>query len=155
MTSQILDETDLRILRALQENCRLTNKELAARINLSMTPTFERMKRLEAQGFIRNYVAVLDAEKLERGFVVYCNVSMKQINSRIAEDFSRSVNEWKEVSECYNVSGDFDYMLKIYVQSMKKYQEFVINRIGALDYISRIWSVFVMDTLKLTYGIPV
>lgn len=155
MTQQTLDETDLAILRALQKDCRLTTKELAGKIHLSTTPTFERLRRLERQGFIHKYVAVLDAEKLERGFVVFCNISMKQINTRIAEDFQQQVEGWNEVSECYNVSGTCDYMMKVFVSSMNKYQKFIIEKLGTLDYIARIQSTFVMDTLKLTYGIPV
>lgn len=152
---QTLDETDIAILRAMQEDCRLTTKELAAKIHLSTTPTFERLKRLERQGFIHKYVAVLDAEKLERGFVVFCNVSMKQINARIATDFQEQIEGWPEVSECYNVSGNCDYMMKVFVKSMAKYQQFIIEKVGALEYVGRIQSIFVMDTLKLTYGIPV
>lgn len=152
---QTLDETDLRILRAVQEDCRITNKDLAALIHLSTTPTFERLKRLERMGFIQRYVAVLDAAKLDRGFMVFCNVSMKQINQQIAEDFAARVQNWPEVSECYNVSGDSDYMLKIFVPSMSDYQKFVVEKVGSLEYISRIQSVFVMDTLKLTYGVPI
>lgn len=155
MVQQTLDETDLAILRAMQEDCRLTTKELASKIHLSTTPTFERLRRLERQGFIHKYVAVLDAEKLERGFVVFCNISMKQINKQIAQDFQEEVEKWNEVSECYNVSGNCDYMMKVFVSSMAKYQQFIVEKVGALEYVSRIQSIFVMDTLKLTYGIPV
>lgn len=151
---QNLDETDLNILRALQEDCRLTNKDLAARIHLSSTPTFERLKRLERLGYVQKYVAVLDASKLDRGFQVICNIGMKQINQVIAEDFRQQVKQWKEVAECYNVSGDCDYMMKVYVPNMVQYQKFIVEKVGALDYIARIQSIFVMDTLKLTYGIP-
>lgn len=153
--TQTLDETDLRILRAVQEDCRITNKDLAAQIHLSTTPTFERLRRLERMGFIQRYVAVLDANKLDRGFQVICNISMKQINRNIAEDFAAVVKEWPEVSECYNVSGDCDYMMKVFVPNMLAYQRFVIEKVGALDYVARIQSVFVMDTLKMTYGVPV
>jgi len=155
MSTQTLDETDLRILRAVQEDCRITNKDLAAQIHLSTTPTFERLRRLERMGFIQRYVAVLDANKLDRGFQVICNISMKQINRNIAEDFAETVKGWTEVSECYNVSGDCDYMMKVFVPNMLAYQRFVIEKVGALDYIARIQSVFVMDTLKMTYGVPV
>jgi Lrp/AsnC family leucine-responsive transcriptional regulator len=152
---QELDQTDLRILRLLQENCKLTTKELAAAINLSTTPTFERQRKLERMGIIKGYVAVLDADLMERGFMVYCNVSMSKINRSIAEQFSQEVQTWAEVSECYNVSGQGDYMLKVCVSSMKQYQEFVLNRIGAFPHIAHIQSVFVMGTLKHIYGIPV
>lgn len=152
---QTLDETDLKILRAVQEDCRITNKDLAALIHLSTTPTFERLKRLERMGFIQRYVAVLDANKLNRGFQVICNVSMKQINRHIAEDFRQVVLNWSEVSECYNVSGDCDYMMKVFVPDMSVYQRFIVEKVGALEYVARIQSIFVMDTLKMTYGVPV
>lgn len=152
---QNLDETDLKILRAMQEDCRLTNKDLAAMIHLSTTPTFERLKRLERLGFIQKYVAVLDPNKLDRGFQVICNIGMKQINKTVAKDFQDHVQQWNEVAECYNVSGDCDYMLKVFVPNMATYQNFIIEKVGSLDYIARIQSIFIMDTLKMTYGIPV
>lgn len=152
---QELDETDIRILRILQENCRLTTKELALKIHLSTTPTFERQKRLERMGFISKYIAVLDAGRLDRGFMVFCNVSMKQINREIASDFAAVVSQWGEVTECYNISGDGDYLLKICVSSMRNYQEFILNKLGAFPYVAHLWSIFVMDTLKLNYGITI
>ncbi len=151
---QELDSIDLLILKLLQQNAKLTTKELAREIHLSTTPTFERQKRLERMGFIQKYVAVLDGDRLERGFVVFCNVSMAKINHEIAQDFTLAVQEWDEVSECYNVSGEGDYMLKVCVSSMKKYQEFVLNKIGSFPHIGHIQSIFVMGTLKLTYGFP-
>lgn len=150
-----LDETDIRILRILQENCRLTTKELALKIHLSTTPTFERQKRLERMGFISKYIAVLDAGRLDRGFMVFCNVSMKQINREIASDFAAVVSQWGEVTECYNISGDGDYLLKICVSSMRNYQEFILNKLGAFPYVAHLRSIFVMDTLKLNYGITI
>lgn len=149
-----LDAIDLKILRVLQADCRLTTKEVAQRVNLSTTPVFERIKRLEKDGYILKYVAVLDANKLNRGFTVYCNVRLKQINKQIAEDFSKAMLEWDEVSECYNVSGEFDYLLKVQAPNMKEYQSFVINVLGTLDFLANIQSVFVMDTVKIGYGIP-
>lgn len=151
---QDLDDIDLKILKLLQQNCELTTKELAALIHLSPTPTFERKKRLERLGFIRGYMAVLDGEQMERGFVVYCNVTMRQINKSIAEQFSQYVQEWNEVTECYNVSGDFDYLMKICCSSMKQYQEFILNKIGAFPHVAHLQSIFVMGTLKFSYGFP-
>lgn len=151
---QELDAIDIKILRLLQDNCKLTIKEIAEKINLSTTPAFERQKRLEKAGFIQKYVAVLDSAKLGRGFMVFCNVSMRQINKDIAEDFAAQVTLWPEVSECYNVSGDCDYLLKICVNSMQQYQEFILNKIGTFNHIAHIQSVFVMGTLKQSYGVP-
>ena len=117
-----LDKTDLQILRTLQENARLTTKELAARVSLSSTPVFERLKRLESGGYIKKYIAVLDAEKLNQGFVVFCSVKLRRLNRDIAAEFSRMIQGIPEVTECYNISGSYDYLLKIHAPNMKYYQ---------------------------------
>ena len=130
-----LDETDLRILSLLQDDSRLTNKELAAKIHLSPTPTFERVKRLEREGYIRKYMAVLDAEKINRGFIAFCNLRMKQHSYENAQRIIQAVQLIPEIVECYNISGDYDFMLKIYVSDMKAYQEFVLRILGDLDCI--------------------
>ena len=145
-----MDAVDLQILRALQENARLTTKELAARVNLSTTPVFERMKRLERSGFIKQYVAVLDAEKLGRGFTVFCSVKLKQMNRDVARDFISVIRDIPQVAECYNISGEYDYLLKIHAPDMKYYNEFIINVLGNISSIGSILSSFVMDEIKNT-----
>ncbi|NLV53054.1 MAG: Lrp/AsnC family transcriptional regulator [Bacteroidales bacterium] len=152
--SHELDDTDLQILRIVQKNGRLTNKEISQMIHLSVTPTYERLRRLERLGYIKGYVAILDAHKMERGFMVFCSVTMNQINKHIAQDFCETVGEWDEVTECYNVSGDGDYLLKVCVNSMQKYQQFILEKLGAFPHVFHVRSTFVMDTLKLTYGFP-
>lgn len=152
---ETLDKTDLQILRTLQENARLTIKELAARVSLSSTPVFERLKRLEAGGYIKKYIAVLDAEKLNRGFVVFCHVKMDRLNREIAQEFSRIVRDIPEVTECYNISGSFDYLLKIHAPDMKYYQKLVLNVLGTIEHLASLESVFVMDEVKHAYGIRV
>lgn len=149
-----LDKTDLQILRILQENARLTTKELAARVHLSPTPVFERLKRLDSEGYIRKYVAVLDAEKLHCGFVVFCSVKLRRLNRDIAAEFTRIVRGIPEVTECYNISGDYDYLLKIHAPDMKYYQEFTLNVLGTIDSLGSLMSSFVMDEVKHDYGIP-
>ena len=150
-----LDQTDLKILRILQQNARLTNKELAAQVNLSTTPVFERLKRLERNGYIQKYVAVLDADKLNRGFIVFCNVKMSRLSKEIARDFMERMLNIPEVTECYNISGQFDYLLKIHAPDMRYYQQFVLNVLGTIENLGSLESTFVMDTLKLEYGIGV
>lgn len=150
-----LDATDLLILRAVQQNARLTTKELAAMAGLTTTPVYERLKRLEQAGFIRRYVAVLDAEKLGKGFSVFCNVKLKRINRDIASHFTEMVMGLPEVAECYNISGSFDYMLKIRVPDMKSYQAFLLNTLGSVDFLSSVESVFVMDEVKRDIGISI
>lgn len=150
-----LDKTDLQILRTLQENARLTMKELAARVNLSSTPVFERLKRLEANGYIKRYIAVLDAEKLGKGFVIFCHVKMARLNREIAQEFAQIIRGIPEVTECYNISGSFDYLLKIHAPDMKYYQQFVLNVLGTIEHLGSLESVFVMDEVKHEYGVNV
>lgn len=150
-----LDHIDLQILRTLQDNARLTTKELAARVHLSTTPVFERLKRLEAQGYIKKYIAVLDAEKLNRGFLVFCRVKLRQLNKEIAEEFTGIIREIPEVTECYNISGSYDYLLKIHASDMKYYQEFLLNVLGTIESLGSMESTFVMDEVKQVYGIQV
>ena len=148
-----LDKVDLQILRTLQENARLTTKELASRVSLSSTPVFERWRRLENDGYIKRYIAVLDAEKLNRGFIVFCNVKMSRMNRDVAAGFAQRMKELPEVSECYNISGSFDYLLKVQAPNMKYYQEFILNVLGTVENLGSIESVFVMDVVKQEYGI--
>jgi Lrp/AsnC family leucine-responsive transcriptional regulator len=155
MADLVLDSTDLQILRALQDNARLTTKELAARVNLSTTPVFERMKRLEKEGFIKKYVAVLDAEKLGRGFTVFCSVKLKQMTQSVARDFISVIRDVPQVAECYNISGEYDYLLKIQAPDMKYYNEFIINVLGNIDAIGSTLSSFVMNEIKNTHGLYV
>lgn len=150
-----LDKTDLQILRILQENARLTTKELAARVNLSSTPVYERLKRLETQGYIKKYIAVLDAEKVDQGFVVFCKVKLRRLNKLIANDFIQVIRNIPEVTECYNISGNYDYLLKIHAPDMKYYQQFLLEVLGTIDSLGSLESTFVMDEVKHVYGIHI
>ena len=150
-----IDATDLQILRELQQNARLTTKELAARVNLSTTPVFERVKRLERDGIISRYIAVLNAEKLNQGFVVFCQVKMNRLGRDIAADFSERIANIPEVAECYNISGQYDYLLKVHAPNMKYYQEFVLNVLGTIPHLGSLESTFVMDEIKHEYGVTI
>ena len=151
--TETLDETDLQILRTLQRNAKLTTKELADAVHLTPTPVFERQKRLEKRGYIRKYVAIIDAEKMGLGLQVYCKVKLKQINHEIAKQFTHRIMRMPEVTECYNTSGAYDYLLKVLARDMKQYQEFVLNKLGELESLSSIESTFVMSEVKQNYGI--
>ena len=150
-----LDATDVAILRHLQQDARLTTKELAAKVHLSTTPVYERVKRLEREGYIKKYVTILDAEKLNKGFIVFCSVKLKNINKELADEFCATIRDIPEVTECYNVSGRYDYLLKIHAPHMKYYQEFLLNVLGTIDALGSLESTFVMDEVKHEYGIPV
>jgi Transcriptional regulators len=151
----VLDKTDLQILRTLQNNSKLTTKELAAQVHLSTTPVFERLKRLESEGYIKKYIAVLDAQKLNLGFTVFCSVKLRRLSRDIAEEFTRIIQDIPEVTECYNISGEYDYLLKIHAPDMKYYQEFIFNILGKIDSLRSLTSTFVMDDVKHNYGISI
>ena len=150
-----LDSTDIAILRILQEDASLTNKEIAARVYLSPTPVFERIKRLQDQGYIRKYVAVLDAEKLDCSFISFCYIKLKQHTFENANRLMDAVQAMDEVGECYNISGDYDFLMKVYVSSMKEYQQFVLRILGELDCIGGLNSSFVMGEVKNTHAVPI
>ena len=150
---ETLDEVDLQILRTLQKNAKLTTKELAAAVNLTPTPVFERQKRLERKDYIKKYVAILNPEKLGQGLQVFCKVKLKQINHEIADSFVRRIQRIPEVTECYNTSGSYDYLLKVRARDMKQYQAFVLNKLGEIDSLASIESTFVMSEVKQNYGI--
>jgi Lrp/AsnC family leucine-responsive transcriptional regulator len=150
-----LDDTDLQILRTLQKNAKLTTKELADAVHLTPTPVFERQKRLEKRGYIKKYVAILDAEKLGKGLLVFVKVKLKQINHEIADAFVRRIKRMPEVTECYNTSGAYDYLLKVRAESMQQYQEFILYKLGEIDQLSSIESTFVMSEVKQAYGINI
>lgn len=143
-----LDETDIAILRELQSDSRLSVRQLAARVHRSPTPVYERLRRLEESGILRSYTIDIDREQAGGGLTVFCNVSLKHINSEIHESFAAAVRAMPQVSECHNISGDYDYMLKVEVPDMKSYRSFVTDILGSLPMLDSVHSVFVMDTIK-------
>lgn len=150
-----LDETDIRILRCLQQNARLTIKEIASEVMLSTTPVFERIKRMEREGYIKRYATILDAEKLHKGFIVFCSVKLKPLNKQVAHEFCETIRGISEVTECYNISGRYDYLLKVHAPNMKYYQEFVLNVLGQLSMLSSLESTFVMEEIKNDFGVAI
>lgn len=149
-----LDETDILILRELQDDGHLTIKELSQRVHLSVSPVYERVRRLEREGFIKRYVAVLDPEKLDCGFLAFCYLKMKQHSHENAVLIMERVQNIPEIAECYNISGDFDFLLKIYVRNMKQYQEFVMRILGDIPAIGSLNSSFVLGEVKNSHRLP-
>ncbi len=154
LSMENLDLTDLALLKLLQENSNYTTKEIAARVNLSATPVYERLRKLEKEGYIKKYVALLDAEKLGRELIVFCNITLKQHTKVIGNKFVTDIIALQEVTECYNISGDYDFMLKVLVKNMKDYQDFVINSLGSVENIGSAHSTFVIGTIKHTNSVP-
>ena len=152
---ETLDDIDIQILRHLQANARLTFKEIASLVNLSSTPAFERVKRLERDGYIKRYVTILDAEKLNKGFVVFCSVKLNPLNKKVAQEFCDTILNIPEVTECYNISGQYDYLLKVHAPDMRRYQEFILNVLGELPMLGSITSTFVMEEIKNEFGVTI
>ena len=146
-----LDERDLAILRILQQNARATVKEIADQINLSTTPVHERIKRLESQGVIKQYATLLQPSKVQKGLMVICYVSLKQHNKSAGAKFIKSILEMPEVIECYNISGEFDFMLKVVAEHMDDYYHFHVNKLSQAENIGQLQSVFVMGVIKETH----
>lgn len=151
-TQQVsLDEKDLQILRVLQENGKLSIREVASKVNLSPSPTQERIRRLENEGVITQYGALLNPRKLGKGIIVICHVTIKEHNKHAAQAFIDKITSFKEVIECYNIAGDFDFMLKIITDSMETYHHFFVNELSEVPNIGHTKSIFVMDVIKHTH----
>ena len=153
--SYTLDSKDMEILRALQHNARLSNKELSAKVHLSTTPTYERVKRLEKLGFIKEYATILDEAKVNKGFAVFCSIKLRRINSEYANAFTDMIKKVPEVTECYNISGSFDYLMRVQVPDMRSYQKLLLEVVGRHENIDSMESTFVMEEIKHDYGVGV
>ena len=150
-----LDSTDVAILKIMQEDATLSTRQIAQRVGLSPTPVFERIRRMRAEGYIRKISAVLDEEKLGCSFVAFCYIKMKQHTYENASKIMKAVQKIDEIAECYNVTGDYDFLMKVYVSSMKAYQEFILNTLGAIESVGSIESTFVMSEIKNDCGISI
>ena len=146
--SVALDATDIRILRILQQNARISVKEIAEDVHLSTTPVHERIKRLERTGIIKQYTALLDSAKVKKALKVICYVSLKEHSKTAGTRFIKHINALDEVIECYNISGEFDFMLKVVAENMDDYYNFHVNKLSQSENIGNVQSVFVMGVLK-------
>ena len=156
MTNQeSLDETDIKILKLLQQNSHMTVKELAARVHLSTSPTFERQKRLEREGYIKRYTAVVDHHKMGHNVIVLCNIRLKQHTHDLIQQFMDTVQSIDRITECYNTTGDYDFQIKVYAHDMKDYQDFMLNTLGNIDCIGSLHSIIVIGEIKDSHYIHV
>jgi Lrp/AsnC family leucine-responsive transcriptional regulator len=150
-----IDEIDKKILRLLQENARWTYKEIAEKINLSLTPVHDRIKKLENDGIIEKYVALLNKKKLGLGLTVYSQVTLIRQTKEVSEKFDKEISKLPEVVECNFVSGSFDYLLKIQVPNMEDYHNFHQLKLSVIEGVSLINSFFVMSEVKNTTEIGI
>jgi len=146
-----LDDKDLAILRLLQQNARITVKEISDNIHLSTTPVHERIKRMEDTGVIKQYATLVDHAKVKKGLMVICYVSLKQHNKSSGLKFIKAIQEMHEVIECYNISGEFDFMLKVVAENMDAYYDFHVNKLSQVENMGHLQSVFVMGIIKQTH----
>ncbi len=149
------DKTDKKILSFLQKDSKMTTKELSIYLDLSNTAIYERIKKLEKAGVIEKYVAIVNKEKVAKGFMVYCQIKLVQHKQEFVSKFEKEVVKFDEVLECYNISGDYDYILKIVVKNMKAYRDFLNNKLTSLDHISSAHSNFIINEVKNTLEIVV
>ncbi|RMZ60164.1 Lrp/AsnC family transcriptional regulator [Chryseobacterium nematophagum] len=148
--SYIPDEKDSSILRLLQKDAKLSVREIAAKINLSPTPTHERIKRMEKLGIIKEYATIIDRKKINKGIMVICMIALNAHNKKTATEFIEEVVKLKEVIEFYNISGEFDFMLKILAPNMDDFHDFFINKLSEIEGIGQTKSIFVMNSIKET-----
>jgi len=151
----ILDETDKKILRLLQVDAHLTLKDMAGKINLSLTPVHDRVKRLEKEGIIEKYVSILNKKKLGKNLTVYCQVTLVKQTHDVSEGFNESIRNMPEVMECDFVSGTFDYMLKVVLPDMESYHHFHQKKLSVLPEVSLINSFFIISEVKSTTVLPI
>lgn len=145
-----MDATDKKLLELLQKDTKKTTKELSLKLNLSVTAVYERIKKLERDGIIDKYVALLNRNKINKGFVVFCHLKLLQHTKEFINQFEKEVVQLNEVLECFHVSGDYDYILKICVKDMEEYHEFMVTKLTTLQHIGSTHSTFMIGEVKNT-----
>lgn len=147
------DYTDKHLLALLQEDSKRTNKEYANILGLSTTAVYERIKRLEKSGVVKRYVALLDKKKIQKAFQVLCHVKLTQHIEKNVKQFESEIVKLEEVSECYHISGEYDYILKVHVSDMEAYRDFMVTKLTAINNIGSTHSSFVISEVKYTTAI--
>lgn len=146
----MLDQLDKKLLLLLQTDTKKTTKELSLKLNLSVTAVYERIKKMEREGIIANYVALLNRNKIDKSFVVFCHIKLVQHSKEFLTKFESEVIQLDEVLECFHVSGDYDYILKILVKNMEEYREFMVTKLTTLQHIGSTHSTFMIGEVKNT-----
>ncbi len=148
-----LDAIDKQLLQYLQEDSKQTNKELSNKLNLSVTAVYERIKKLERSGVISKYVTLIDKKKVDKAFVTFCSIKLVQHSKDYVIDFEKEVANLEEVLECYHISGDYDYLLKVLVSDMDEFREFMVKKLTSISHIGSTHSAFMINEVKHTTSI--
>ena len=143
-----LDKTDKKLINLLQTDSKQTTKKLSLQLNLSVTAVYERIKKLEKEGIVKKYVAIISKNKIEKSFLVFCHIKLTQHTKEFVNTFEREIIKLEEVSECFHVSGDYDYILKIYVKDMQEYRDFMVTKLTAIKHIGSTHSIFAISEVK-------
>ena len=143
-----LDTIDQQILMLLQQNSKMNIKEIALKVGLTASPTYDRIKRLEKSGVITRYVAEINREKVGLDLVVFCQVTLQVHSKKLITQFESAVEKMPEVLGCYHIAGNFDYLLKIVTPNIKSYQFFLKNKLSVLESVANVQSNFVMSAVK-------
>lgn len=144
---ETLDELDYKLLDLLKKNAKAPTKYLAAEIGLSVTPTFERIRRMERLGIITGYTVTLDKRKIEKGLRVLCQVSLKEHKEELIALFETEIKALDEVNECMHIAGNFDYLLIVEVKDIQAYEFFLKQKLAKLATISNVQSSFVLGQI--------
>jgi len=147
------DDIDRKLLYLLQTESKQTNKALSHKLNLSVTAVYERIKKLENNAVIKNYVALVDRKAVDKDFVAFCHVKLIQHSQDYVVKFEREVRKLDEVLECYHLSGDYDYLLKVLVEDMEAFRDFMVNKLTKIDHIGSTHSMFMINEVKHTTAI--
>jgi Lrp/AsnC family leucine-responsive transcriptional regulator len=151
----MLDDIDRALLKLLQKDCKQTNKALSLQLGLSVTAVYERIRKLEKNGIISDYVALVDKKKVDKAFVTFSHVKLLQHSQDYVIKFEREVRKLEEVLECYHLSGDYDYLLKVMVKDMEAFREFMVKKLTNIDHIGSTHSMFVISEVKHTTALTI
>lgn len=153
--SYTLDETDKAVLYILQQNSRTTIKEMAKRLNLSTTPIFDRMKKLEKAGVIKQYVALVEPKLVGKSLTVFINLSIKEHGKEAINEFLNTITAFPEVIECHHITGNADFILKVILADIEAYNQFILDKLSVIPNIGKVESKFSLSVRKNTTAILV
>ena len=143
-----MDKVDGKILMQLQQDAKQNTKQIANKIGLSVTPTYERIRKMERSGIIKSYVALLDRSKIEKEVVAYCQITLSKHQKSTVDSFERKMNSFPEIMECHHVSGNFDFLLKVVASNINEFHKFTTEKLSVFEEIATIHTVFVMKSAK-------
>lgn len=143
-----MDQIDIKILEYLQADAKITTKDLASRLALSPTPIYERIRKLERQGIIKRYVAILDPDVLDKSLVVFLNLTIKEHHMEARSQLLRKLTDLDEITELYHTSGTYDFVAKVRFSNVKEYKEFLVNKVASIENIADIESHIVLEEIK-------